>query len=118
MLVGITRAAHPGSARTRLFRLISTQKGRCATKPPPIAASLLLSSSHVTVSLSISLPPTEINDVSRKSAKNPCWRGHPRTLKKSFSQRYSQQGFRKCLNLFQEKFFHDKKPCNIGDNSS
>jgi hypothetical protein len=50
--------------------LFTVRKGRCAPRPPPsFAAMLLLSLSYVIFSLSMKLPPGE-NNVIKKSDKN------------------------------------------------
>jgi hypothetical protein len=47
-----------------------SKNGRCAAFPPS-ATSLLLYASYFTNSLCLHFPPSEINDIQRKSAKTP-----------------------------------------------
>jgi hypothetical protein len=60
--VGFGRATRPGTVRANLFRLFNTQKLDAACTPP-IADSLLLSSSPVV----IKLPPGKINSIEKIS---------------------------------------------------
>ncbi len=58
-LVGFDRATRLFAARTRFFKLINTQEEGAAERP----------SAH----RSFAAPLGEINDIERKSAKNPIW---------------------------------------------
>jgi hypothetical protein len=80
-----------------LFRLLHAKSENRALRPPPppVPASLFLSSSHVTVSRSIYWPPGEINDILhifRKSAKNLCLGKNVRT-NALFKERVSKESF-------------------------